>query len=117
MSCPRRHGHAQAAAVGRVDEHGVALRNRRHAVADRVHPAGVLVAEDDGRLEPRRLHQPVDRVQVGRADAGAADLDDDVAHALRLGHRPLDELEGLVVLGEQRRLHAAAVVTAARAER
>ena len=109
---PAAARHAQAAAVGGVDEHGVALRDRRHAVADRVHPAGVLVTEDDGRLDARRLHQPVDRVQVGRADAGAADLDDDVAHALGLGHRPLDELERLVVLGEQRRLHAAAVVSA-----
>ena len=79
-----------------------------------MHPAGVLVAENHRRLEPRRLHEPVDGVQVGRADAGAADLDDDVPHALWLGHRPLDELERPVVLGEQRRLHAAAVVTRAR---
>ena len=52
-------------------------------------------------------------MQVGRTDAGAADLDDDVPHALWLRDRSLDELEGPVVLGEQRRLHAAAVVTGA----
>ncbi len=115
---PAAARHAQAAGVGGVDEHGISLRDGRHAGADRMHPAGVLVAEDHGRLEACRLHEPVDGMQVGRADSGAADLDDDVAYALWLGHRPLDELEGLVVLGEQCRLHAAAVVTSAvRAER
>ena len=49
---PAAAGHAQTAAVGRVDEHGVAFRNRRHAVADRVHPARVLVTEDEGGSTP-----------------------------------------------------------------
>ena len=98
---------AEPAAVRRVDEHRVADLRRRHVVADRVHPARVLVAEHDRRLQARRLHQPIDRVQVGRADPGAADADDHVARALRLRIRPLDELERPVVLREQRRLHAA----------
>ena len=68
------------------------------SVADRVHPAGVLVAEHDRRPQARRLHQPVDRVQVGRAHARAADLDDDVPRRDRLRLGSLDQLERLVVL-------------------
>ena len=110
---PAAARHAEPAAVRRVDEHGVADLRRRHVVADRVHPAGVLVAEDDRQRQARRLHQPVDRVQVGRADAGAADLDDDVRAPVRLGLGPLDELERAVVLAEKRGSHAATHAAAA----
>ena len=99
--------HADAAAVRRMDEHGVSHRRRCHVVADRVHPAGVLVAEDDRQGQARGLHEPVLGVQVGRADPGAHDLDDDAPRARRLGLRPLHELERAVVLAEKRRSHAA----------
>ena len=104
---PPPAGHADAAAVRGMDEHGVAHLRRCHVVADRVHPAGVLVAEDDRQGQARGLHEPVLGVQVGRADPGAHDLDDDAPRARRLGLRPLHELERAVVLAEKRRPHAA----------
>jgi hypothetical protein len=52
---------------------------------------------------------PVDRVEVCGADACTADADDDVACADRLRDGALDELERPVVLGEERRPHAAAL--------
>ena len=106
MSSPRRHATQSPQRVRRVDEHGVADGSGGDVVADRVHPARVLVPEHDRRPEAGRLHEPVDGVQVGRADAGAADPDDDVARAARLGLRPFDQLERPVVRAEQRRLHA-----------
>jgi hypothetical protein len=106
-------GHAEAAAVRRVEEHGVADRHRSHGVADGVHPARVLVPEHDRGIDARRRHQPVDRVQVGRADAGAADPDDDAPRPVRLGLGPVDQLERAVVLAEERGLHAAALASVA----
>ena len=78
---------AEAAAVGRIDEDGVALRNGRHAYAGLLDPARVLVPEDTRQRHAGRLHQPVDRVQVGRADPGAADPHEHVARLRDLGHR------------------------------
>src|SRR5262249_35292219 len=54
------------------------------------------------------LHQPVLRVEVGRADAGAADLDHDIARSDGLGLGRVDQLERLVVLLELRRSHTSA---------
>ena len=99
--------HAEPAAVRRVDEDRVADPRRRHVVAGCVHPAGVLVAEHERQRDADGVHQPVDRVQVGRADAGTADAHDDVACAERLGLGALDELETRVIVGEERGLHAA----------
>ncbi len=72
-----------------MQDHGVANRDIGHGGPDLVHPPGVLVPEDVGQ---RRVHPliplPLDDVQVGPADAGATDLDDDIQGAanLRLGH-------------------------------
>ena len=76
--------HAQPAAERRVDEHRVALGDRRHVAADARDPARVLVAEHARQRHARGLHQAVDRMQVGRAHARAADADDDIARASRL---------------------------------
>ena len=110
---PASAGHADAAAVRGMDEHGVADRRRRHVVADRMHPAGVLVAEDDRQRQAGGLHEPVLGMKVGRADPGPADLDDDAPRAGRLGLGPLHELERAVVLAEERRSHAATSACAA----
>ena len=98
-------GHAEAAAVGRVHEHGVALGDRRHAVAGLLDPARVLVAEDPRQPDAGGLHQALDGVQIGRAHTRAADPHDDVARVRDLGHRPLDELERLVVGAHECRFH------------
>ena len=107
-------GDAEAAAPRGVEEHRVAHRRGRDVVADRVHPAGVLVPEDDRDREAGRLHLPVDRVEVGRADAGPADPDDDAPRPARLGLGALDELERAVVLVQERGLHAARAARAPR---
>ena len=70
--------------------------------------------EDDGDREAGRLHQPVDRVEVGRADARAADPDDDAPRPGRLGLGTLDELERTVVVVEERGFHAARAARAPR---
>jgi hypothetical protein len=66
-----------------------------------MHPSGALVPEHHRTLQARRLHLPVDRVQVGRAHASASDADDDVPRRVRFGLRSLDELERTVVLAEK----------------
>ena len=85
MSCrPGRPGTARRSASG------AGSRCRRpdvgHRGADLVHPAGVLVAD---RVGQRRVHRRVplalDDVQVGAADAGAADLDDTSSGPLTVG--------------------------------
>ena len=65
------------------------------------------VPEHDRRLQAGRFHQAFLGVQVGRAHAGAADPDDDVPRGDRRGVGTLDELERLVVLGEEGASHAA----------
>src|SRR5207302_3152275 len=97
-----------------VDEHRVADGGGRDARPDGMHPAGVLVAEDDRQPQAGRLHQALDRVQVGRAHAGPAYADDDVAPSRRLRHGALDDLERPVVVREERGPHAAATWSASR---
>ncbi len=82
-------GVAQAAGDQWVQDHGVADGYVRDPGADLVHPARVLVAEDVGqRGAHRRVPLALDDVQVGTADAGAADLHDDVERSadLRIRH-------------------------------
>ena len=90
-----------------MDEHGIAHRRRCHVVADRVHPAGVLVPENDRQGQARGLHEPVLGVQVGRADPAPTTSTTTLLGTRRLGLRPLHELQRAVVLAEQRRPHAA----------
>src|SRR5579859_66426 len=93
-------GPAQPAGRGRVQDHGVADGHVGDRRADLVYPAGVLVAE---RVGQRGVHRgvplPLDDVQVGPADAGPADLHDDVQRALdaRLGHL-VDDGMGVVTM-------------------
>ena len=75
-AAPARH--AETAAVRREQEHRVALCDRRHAVADLLDPARVLVAEHARQRHAGRLHEPLDGVQIRRADAGASDADEHV---------------------------------------
>ncbi len=57
-----------------------------HAGADLLDPAGIFVAHDVGQMNLRLLGPDAfDDVQVGSADAGAADADDDVGIVLELG--------------------------------
>jgi hypothetical protein len=71
-----------------------------------MHPARVLVAQDDRWSQACALHQALLRVQVGRAHPGAPDLHDDVARGDRLRIGPLDQLERAVVLLELGSSHA-----------
>ncbi len=92
-------GHAHAAAVRWEDEHRIALGDGRDAGADLLHPARVLVSEHARQRDSGGLHEALDGMQIGRADARAADADEDVRRTDRLWHRALDELERLVILG------------------
>ena len=54
--------------------------------ADRVDPAGVLVPEDEGQVRRDGVGEPaVDDVQVGAAQPGAVDPDDDVVGPVAWG--------------------------------
>jgi hypothetical protein len=110
-------GHAEAAAVRWEDEHGVALGNRRHAFADLLHPAGVLMPEHARESDAGGLHQPFQRVQVGRAHSRAADADEHVGRTLGLRHRPFDELERLVIFTHECRFHGSPIGVAVSSER
>src|SRR5690349_6858850 len=82
-------GVAQTAGRGRVQDDRVADGHVGDGRADLVHPARVLVPEDVGeRGAHGRVPLALDDVQVGPADAGAADLHDDVQRSadLRLGY-------------------------------
>ena len=82
-----RAGLASPAAVQPVDGDRLAFLDTAHARADRVNPAGVLVADHEW-WSPRRhaFLELVHDVQVGVAQPRAADLDDDLARAgLRVG--------------------------------
>jgi hypothetical protein len=105
---PATAGNAEPAAVGRVEQDGVADRRRRDAVADGLDPARVLVAEHEREPHAGRLHQSVLGMQVGRAHPGAADAHDDVARPGRLRGRAVDQLQRPVILDELRRSHASA---------
>ncbi len=98
MSRPAPAGQAQPAGRLRVQDHGVADGDVGDALADLVDPAGVLVADDVGQLGVHGLGPvAVDDVQVGAADAGAADLDDHVERALERGLRYVVDLGIFVV--------------------
>ena len=89
---------AQPAGGLRVQDHRVADRDVGDAVADRVHPARVLVADHVGQRRVHRLGPvAVDDVQVGAAHAGATDLHDDVERTLERGLRDVVDLGILVV--------------------
>ncbi len=98
---------AETAAVRREHEHCVALRDGRHTRTDLLHPARVLVAEDARQRHSGRLHEPLDGVQIGRADTSAADPHEHVRRTRDLRRRPLDELERLVVRAHECRFHGA----------
>ena len=98
---PATTGNAEPATPGREDEHGVALRDRRHTCADLLHPARVLVAQNERQRHSGGLHEPFDRMEVGGTDTGAADPHEDVVRSVDLGNRSLDDLERLVVLAHQ----------------
>ena len=100
-------GDAEPAAVRRIDEHRVAGRDRGDAVAGRLDPAGVFMAEHARQADADAFHQAFDGVQVRRADTGPADPHDHVARMRDLRHRPLDELERLVVGAHECRFHGA----------
>ena len=79
-------GLAEAARDERVDDHRIADGHMVDGGADGLDPAGVLVAErvrecDAGLLPPLTL----DDVEVGPAEAGPADADDDVEGMSQLG--------------------------------
>ncbi len=107
VPAPARH--AKPAAPGRIHEHRVALGDRRHTRPNLLDPACVLVAKHERQGDPGRLHQPLDRVEVGGADPRAADADENVRRMRRLGHGPIDELERLVVLAHQCSFHVASL--------
>ena len=94
-------GNAETAAERRIHDHGISGRDRRHAVADGLDPARVLVAEHERQRHAGRLHEPVDGMEVGRAHPGAADPDEHVLRADGLRRRPVDQLERLVVLAKE----------------
>jgi hypothetical protein len=85
---------------------GIAARDRRDVAAGGLYPAGVLVPEDARERHAGRLHQAFHRVEVGRADTGAADANEHVTRLRGLGYRYVDELERPVVLAQDGRPHA-----------
>ena len=79
-------GAAHAAGEVRVADDRVADGQVLDRRADGVDPAGVFMAEDDGQVGRDDVGEPaVDDVQVGAAQPGAADPDDDVLRPGRLG--------------------------------
>ena len=74
--------------------------------ADGVDPTGVLVAQDHRQLGRDDIGEPaVDDVEVGAAQAGAADPDDDVVRPVRLRFRHVVQLRWLPVRVHSDRLH------------
>src|SRR5207245_9249854 len=69
---------APPAAVGRLARDRAADQPLAHAAADRPHDAGVLVAEHERRLVGKEALRGMD---IGAADAGRLDGDDDLARA------------------------------------
>src|SRR3954464_13729387 len=99
---------AQPARDERVDDDRVADLDVRHAGADLVDPAGVLVARRVGQLDLGLLGPlPLLDVQVGAAEPGRPDLDDDVERPRDLRLVDLVHLQGLVVRVQASRLHDA----------
>jgi hypothetical protein len=82
-------GRARAAALLGVADHDVARRDLPDLRPDRLDHAGVLVAEDEGKVRRHGRGEPaVADVQVGPAEPGAGDPDEHVVRAggLRLRH-------------------------------
>src|SRR4051812_9257282 len=99
---------AQPARDERVAADRVADRDVRSAGADRVDPAGVRVARRVGQLGLGLLGPlPLLDVQVGAAEPGRPDLDDDVERPQDLRLVDLVHLQGLVVRVQASRLHDA----------
>src|SRR3954465_4216515 len=91
-----------------MQDHRVTDREVGDAVAYRVDPAGVLVSQHIG--QPGILNGlplPLDDVQVGPADPGAADPDDDVHRARDLRLRDFVDRRVLVVVVQPNSLHRA----------
>jgi hypothetical protein len=66
--------------------------------ADRVDPAGVLVPENKGQIRRDGVGEPaVDDVQIGAAQPGATDPDDDVVRPGCLGFRHIVQLGWLPI--------------------
>src|SRR5690606_5379108 len=83
-------GAAAPAAPGPVHGDRIAILPAFHAAAQRGDPAGVLVAEGERSFETEAL---LEHMQVGVADAGAADLQQDLARC-RAWLGQVDELGG-----------------------
>src|SRR5207237_1991414 len=94
---------AHAAAHERVHDHGVARAHRRHVGAHLFDPPGVLVTEGVGQLEvgERLAQDAFDDVEVGPAEPGPADLDDDVLGAADLRFGDVVDLETVIVIAVQ----------------
>ena len=97
-------GAAAAAAPGPVDGDRLADLQPLDPGAERLDPAGVLVAEREGQVEGHRPLRPLHQVQVGVAGAGAGDLDQDLAGA-GLGNRDLAHLRRRLPGGQLVGLH------------
>src|SRR4051794_22319660 len=99
---------AQPAGDERMDDDRVADLDVRDARADLVDPPGVLVARGVGQLDPGLLGPlPLLDVQVGAAEPGRPDLDDDDERPRDLRLVDLLHLQGLVVRVQASRLHDA----------
>ena len=89
-----------------MDDDRVPGTHAGHRVADRLHPARVLVAEGVGELDVDLvLPDPLDDVEVGAAEAGAADPDDDVVVSVDVGLGNGVDPQWLVVGVEPSRSH------------
>ena len=84
---------AAAAPPGAVHEHGLADLDAVGAVAERRDGAGDLVAERERQLVGHGPGRPVHQVQVGVAEPGAGDPQEDLARA-RHGLRDVADLGG-----------------------
>ncbi len=76
---------AEAAAVGRIHEHGIARATVVTPLPISSTQPAFSWPRTRGSGHSGRLHQAFDRVQVGGADAGATDPDDHVGRVHRLG--------------------------------
>jgi hypothetical protein len=91
---------------------GVADLDQRDGTADGFDPAGVFMAHDVRQGDRHTIApEAFDDVEVGTANAGAADPHDDIAGAgdFRFGHVLIDDevapAQAGVVAGEDRRFH------------
>jgi hypothetical protein len=99
---------AEPAGSQRVDDHGIAAPHAPDSVPDRLDPAGVLMAERVGQLRLEDvLPDPLDDVQVGAAEARAADPHDHVMRVLQVWLADLVEMQVVLLIAVQSRgLHA-----------